>query len=179
MTKVPLFCSGGNIPRVRNHFPRIDRLPSLHPYFHLSVELGLRHFKVSEIQGKAGLIPEVSLSKNRQTVSLRQIRRLFPLLMGTPSIPTRRKELLPNFPPISPAPSKTPCPPHPHPPKTRKGVIAHLIGHSLKPGPLIAGGPGRHMLNSSCPCAEALLLFQFLCQRSAGQGKIHHVHRPP
>ena len=54
-------------------------------------------------------------------------------------------------------------------PKTGKGGINHLIGHSLRLGPLVADGPGCHMLDSSCPSAEALLLFQFLCQRSAGQ----------
>lgn len=133
---------------------------------------------MSEIQSKASLIPEISLAKNGQTVSLWYILRLFSLLMGIPSTPTRRTGLLPNFPPISLTPAKTPFPPHTHPPKTGKGGINHLIGHSLRLGPLVADGPGCHMLDSSCPSAEALLLFQFLCQRSAGQSKTHHVHHP-
>ena len=130
------------------------------PLFHLSIELELRHLKkMSEIQSKASLIPEISLAKNGQTVSLWYILRLFSLLMGIPSTPTRRKGLLSNFPPISPTPAKTPFPPHPLPPKTGKRGIAHLIGHSLRLGPLVADGPGCHMLDSSCPSAEALLLF--------------------
>lgn len=116
---------------------------------------------MSEIQSKASLIPEISLAKNGQTVSLWYILRLFSLLMGIPSTPTRRKGLLPNFPPISPTPAKTPFPSHPHPPKTGKGGIAHLIGHSLRLGPLVADGPGCHMLDSSCPSAEALLSSSF------------------
>ena len=101
---------------------------------------------MSEIQSKASLIPEISLAKNGQTVSLWYILRLFSLLTGIPSTPTRRKGLLSNFPPISPTPAKTPFPPHPFPPKTGKRGIAHLIGHSLRLGPLVADGPGCHML---------------------------------
>lgn len=63
-------------------------------------------------------------------------------------------------------------------PKAGKRGIIHLIGHSLRLGPLAADGPGCHMLGSSCPPAEALLFFQLLCQRSAGQSKTHHVHHP-
>lgn len=80
-----------------------------------------------EIQSKASLIPEISLAKNGQTVSLWYILRFFCLLMGMPSTLMRRKGLLPNFPPVSPTPAKTPFLPHTHPLRLERGALFILL----------------------------------------------------
>lgn len=68
-----------------------------------SVLRGLRQFKLSGIQEIAGLIPEVSLTKDRQILNVQQTSNLSPLLKGTLSPPAGNKELLPNHPPVFPA----------------------------------------------------------------------------